>query len=91
VPEPPDGLTAESRELWTVWFESSVAAHWWPHDVAGLRMAIRSFDRVQRAMQGRTASGRMIRESQAWLNAYGLAPKGRQLRHWLPPLMGVED
>jgi hypothetical protein len=90
VPDPPDGLTNESKEAWALWFSSWVAAYWSPIDIPGLRVAIRSLDQVQRAMRSGNASGRQIRESQAWLNAYGLTPKGRQLRHWLPPL-AVDD
>jgi hypothetical protein len=85
VPDPPDGLTDESKETWAQWFDGWVAAYWSPLDVPGLRMAIRGVDQVQRAMQRGGASGRLHREALAWLNAYGLT-KGRQLRRWLPPL-----
>lgn len=82
VPKPPPGLTAESRAVWRGWFRSWVAAHWDPSDVPQLRVAIRLFDAVERGDDRRGT----LAELRAWLDGYGLTPKGQADRRWMRPV-----
>ena len=78
-PEPPDGLMPASQAAWDVWMTSWIAAHWTPADLPGLRQLIRLYDQVERGQYVR------IGELRLWSDTFGLTPKGRQDRRWLPP------
>jgi hypothetical protein len=55
--------------------------HWGPWDVPMLRLIACLFDTVERG----AASASLQTELRMLLDGYGLTPKGRQDRHWLPP------
>jgi hypothetical protein len=82
VPNPPEGLTEASNEAWRQWFSGWVSAFWSPSDVYVLQIVVRLYDRCERGV----AKATEWRELTAWLNGYGLTPKGRQQRRWLPPV-----
>ena len=67
-----------SLVAWQVWMNSWIAAHWTPADLPGLRQLIRLYDQVER--------GKYVRmgELRLWSDTFGLTPKGRQDRRWLP-------
>ena len=57
------------------------AAYWDPADLPVLRLLIRVFDLAERGQ----ANGAMRSELRQLLDGYGVTPKGRQDRRWLPP------
>lgn len=79
LPEPPDGLKAESREAWGTWMGSWFAAHWSPEDLPGLRQVIRIYDQVERGEFQRA------NELRLQMDTYGITPKGQQDRRWAKP------
>jgi hypothetical protein len=79
VPAPPSGLLKVSRETWTIWMTSWVAAHWELLDLPGLFLVIKLFDQVQRGAYQRSA------ELRIQMDTYGLTPKGQQDRRWKAP------
>lgn len=80
IPPPPDGLLPSSVEAWQAWFRSWWAAHWGPWDLPGLRCVVYLYDAMERGDFARASEYRM------WADTYGITPKGRQDRRWLPPL-----
>lgn len=81
IPEPPDGLLAASVEAWNTWFGAWWAAHWGPGDVPGVRAVVQLCDAVERGDFARASEYRL------WADNYGITPKGRQDRRWLPPVV----
>jgi hypothetical protein len=79
IPEPPDGLLAESIDAWQTWMRSWAAAHWTPGDVPSLRVAVLLYDACRRGKLQRAAELRL------WLDTLGISPKGQQDRRWQPP------
>ncbi|SRR6266508_355795 len=79
VPQPPDGLQKASREAWSTWMASWVAAHWTPTDLPGLRQVVRIYDQVERGEFQRASELRLQ------MDTYGITPKGQQDRRWAPP------
>lgn len=99
VPDPPEGLCAESREAWTVWMRSWFASHWTPDDLPGLRILIQLHDQVQRAFddpfiesegpKGGTIYVKRpnpITELRQHADNYGITPRGQQDRRWAAPV-----
>jgi len=82
VPEPPDGLMADSLTAWTTWFRSWFASHWAPEDVPGLLLVIRMYDDVLRGSQSKASDRASLH---AWMRSYGITPDGQQKLRWLPP------
>jgi hypothetical protein len=80
IPQAPEGLLPASVTAWNTWFESWWAAHWEPSDVPGLWVLVKLYDAVQRGDFARASEYRM------WADNYGITPKGRQDRRWLPPV-----
>lgn len=81
IPSAPDGLLAASRDAWTLWFTSWVAAHWTPADVPTLRQVIALFDVVERG-QAKAAERSELRQL---MDNYGITPRGQQDRRWVAP------
>jgi hypothetical protein len=79
APAAPDGLMPASVVAWETWMRSWVASHWTPDDLPGLRLAIRTYDQVERGEFQRGPELRML------MDTYGITPKGQQDRRWLPP------
>ena len=79
IPEPPDGLLAPSVVAWEAWFRGWVAAHWDPQDLPALHVVVGLYDQVERG------EFQLVREFRHWMDGYGLTPKGRQDRRWIPP------
>jgi hypothetical protein len=79
IPEPPDGLLEPSRLAWDTWMRSWVAAHWDPGDLPALGILAKLYDATERGHLVRAGELRM------WMDGYGLTPRGRQDRRWLPP------
>lgn len=79
IPEPPDGLKAETRDAWTAWMGAWFAAHWSPEDLPGLRQVIRIYDQVERGEFQRA------NELRLQMDTYGITPKGQQDRRWAKP------
>jgi hypothetical protein len=65
---------------WNAWFGAWWAAHWGPWDVPGLRAVVQLYDALERGDFARASEYRM------WADTYGITPKGRQDRRWLPPV-----
>jgi len=82
IPEPPDGLVAESREAWDLWFHAWFAAHWKPADVPVLRQTIRLFDEVER---GLTKKAQDRAQLHTWMRGYGITPDGQLANRWAAP------
>jgi hypothetical protein len=80
IPPPPDGLLPASVAAWNAWFGAWWAAHWGPWDVPGLCVVVRLYDATERGDFARASEYRM------WADTYGVTPKGRQDRRWLPPV-----
>ena len=80
-PAAPEGLLPSSVVAWNAWFGSWWAAHWGPWDVPGLCVVVHLYDAVERGDLARASEYRM------WADTYGITPKGRQDRRWLPPLV----
>lgn len=78
IPSPPVGLMPESEEAWRMWFTSWWASNWSLEDLPQLQLIIRQFDKVVR---GELA----LKELTPALDGFGITPKGRQDRRWLPP------
>ena len=78
-PRAPDGLMPDSLAAWHTWFASWYAAFWTPADIPALRLLIKLYDVVERG------EVRHQGELRAWLDAYGITPKGQQDRRWKPP------
>lgn len=79
VPDPPDGLTAASRDAWTTWFGAWWAAHWTRDDLPSLRTVIMLYDEVERGRFTRVGELRQM------MDTYGITPKGQQDRRWTKP------
>ncbi len=79
IPKPPAGLKAASREAWQTWFRAWFAWFWSEEDLPALRHVIRLYDQVERGEFQRSAELRIA------MDTYGITPKGRQDRRWLPP------
>jgi len=82
IPEPPDGLVAESRETWELWFNAWWAVHWTPADVPVLRQTIRLFDEVER---GITKKSQDRAQLHVWMRGYGITPDGQLANRWAAP------
>lgn len=98
APDAPDGLLADSREVWTVWMRAWFAAHWTPDDLPGLRVVIQLYEQTQRAfaepfIESEGPKGGTIyvkrpnptTELRQMLDNYGISHKGQQDRRWSPP------
>lgn len=81
IPDPPDGVLEVTRDAWMTWFRAWFASHWGPEDLPGLVQAAKAFDDVLRGQAG--AAGRA--ELRAWMDGYGITPKGQQDRRWMRP------
>lgn len=79
IPEPPDGLKAETVKAWSVWFSAWFASHWTPHDLPGLETTILLYDQVRREEYQRATELRLSMDN------YGITPKGQQDRRWAAP------
>lgn len=79
IPDPPDGLKAETLRAWQTWMRSWFASHWTPHDLPGLETTILLYDQVRRGEFTRTT------ELRQYMDNYGITPKGQQDRHWAAP------
>lgn len=79
IPPAPEGLTAETQQAWQEWFSGPVAAMWTEDDLPGLQIGARTFDV---AFTRGKSSLRLRKEAWAWLNSYGLTPKGYDMRRW---------
>lgn len=80
VPEPPDGLKAETVEAWSTWMAAWYAAFWTPDDLPALRAMVLLYDQVMRGEYQRHPELRLN------LDTWGVTPKGQQDRRWAPPL-----
>ena len=78
LPEPPDGLKAESIEAWNLWFGAWFAAFWTLEDLPGLRIMVELYDKVR---SGGIDSGKLL----PYLDRYGVTVKGQQDNRWAPP------
>ena len=78
IPEPPDGLKAETLRAWQTWMHSWFASHWTPDDLPGLETTILLYDQVRRGEYQRATELRLS------MDTYGITPKGQQDRRWAP-------
>ena len=78
IPEPPDGLKAETLRAWQTWMHSWFASHWTPDDLPGLETTILLYDQVRRGEYQRATELRLS------MDTYGITPKGQQDRRWTP-------
>ena len=69
-----------SVAAWKTWFGAWWASYWGPGDVPGLCVLVRLYDAVERGDFARASEYRL------WADNYGITPKGRQDRRWLPPV-----
>lgn len=76
IPEPPDGLKAETIKAWNTWMRSWFASHWSPDDLPGLETTILLYDQVRRGEYQRATELRLSMDN------YGITPKGQQDRRW---------
>lgn len=81
IPDPPDGLKAETVDAWRAWFRAWFAANWGREDLPGLRVVAQLFDEGVRGNGGAAARA----ELRLWMDQYGITPKGQQDRRWKPP------
>lgn len=79
IPEPPDGLKAETLEAWRTWMTAWFAANWTPADLPGLETTILLYDQVRRGEFQRATELRLSMDN------YGITPKGQQDRRWKAP------
>ncbi len=87
IPPSPAGLMPSSRKAWRSWMRSSwVASFWTPEDLPALHQLIQLFDLIERGVTPASARG----ELRIQMDTFGLTPKGRQDRRWLPPLEEAE-
>ncbi len=82
IPPPPDGLVAESRHAWELWFGAWFAAHWGLEDVPVLRQTIRLYDEVER---GLTKKAHDRAQLHVWMRSYGITPDGQLANRWAKP------
>jgi hypothetical protein len=85
IPAAPEGLLPTSVAAWQAWFTSWWAAHWGPWDVPGLRCVVHLYDAIDRGDFARAGEYRL------WADTYGITPKGRGDRRWLPPVVEAPE
>jgi hypothetical protein len=101
VPQAASRLRAESKLVWTEWFDAWFAAYWNVSDLPTLRRLIRLWDLCERAIAEPFVKGTTVRrpaphtEVRQLLDSLGITPKGQQERRWLrpsppPPSQAVE-
>jgi hypothetical protein len=98
IPDPPEGVHADTRRAWDVWMRSWFAAHWTPDDLPGLEHLAGLHSEVRTAfhdpfMEAEGPRGGTIyvrrpspnTELRQMLDNYGVTPKGQQDRRWSAP------
>ena len=79
IPEPPDGLMAETANVWRSWFGSWWAANWTPEYLSQIVVTIRLYDSVAR---GTLKDATELRQA---MDGIGATFKGQQDRRWAQP------
>jgi hypothetical protein len=98
IPDPPEGLSDESRAEWRRWMTSWNAAHWLPKDLGQLFQAIRLYEQCRQYaidpyVGKENKPGHLVyvlrpnpsSELRQWMDNLGLTNKGEQDRRWQAP------
>ena len=99
VPDAPDGLHAETVDVWTTWMRAWFASNWTPDDLPGLAVVVRIYEAVrsfyedpyvEKKVRGKDETVFVLKpnptgELRQLMDNYGITPKGQQDRRWSRP------